>query len=264
MPAVASFAAALDALQGFAAATLLIATRLGALFLATPPFGAVAVPATVRFLLVLALAAALAPTVDARAALAAVAGPGALVAALASEAAFGAAMALGVALAFAAFQIGARLLDVQIGFGIGQVFDPSTQQQLPVLAGLAAPLALVLFVTADVHHALLRAVAAGLERFPPGTPWPLEAAAAPVFAQASAAFALGFALVAPVVLVLALVDLGLGVLGRNLPQMNLFVLGIPVKVVAGIAALSLWIAGAGPVVARVHATLLAGWADLVR
>lgn len=261
---MASLAPALDALQAFAAATLLIATRLGALFLATPPFGAVAVPASVRVLLVVGLAAALAPTVDARAALEATAGLGPLVAALASEAAFGAAMALGVALAFAAFQIGARLLDVQIGFGIGQVFDPATQQQLPVLAGLAAPLALVLFVTADVHHALLRAVAAGLERYPPGAPWPLEAAAGPLFAQASAAFALGFALVAPVVVVLALVDLGLGVLGRHLPQMNLFVLGIPVKVIAGLAALSLWIGGAGAVVGRIHGTLLAGWSAMVR
>jgi flagellar biosynthetic protein FliR len=218
----------------------------------------------VRVLVVLALAASLAPTVDATHALAAVADLGTLVGALAGEAAIGFTMALGVALAFAAFQIGARLLDVQIGFGIGQVFDPSTQQHLPVLAGLAAPLALVLFVTADAHHAMLRAVAAGLDRFPPGAGWPLEAALGPVLMQASAAFTLGFALVAPVVFVLALVDIGLGVLARNLPQMNMFVLGIPVKVIAGIAALSLWIAGAGPVVAKIHATMVAGWAAFFR
>ena len=257
-------APAIDALQAFAATALLLATRLGALLLATPPFGAVAVPATVRLVVVLALAATLAPTVDATAALAAAADLGSLVTALAGEAALGFTMALGVALAFAAFQIGARLLDVQVGFGIGQIFDPSTRQQLPVLAGLAAPLALVLFVTADAHHAMLRAVAAGLERFPPGAAWPIDAALGPVLTQASAAFTLGFALVAPVVFVLALVDLGLGVLARNLPQMNMFVLGIPVKVIAGIAALSLWIVAAGPVVARIHGTMVGGWAAFFR
>ena len=82
--------------------------------------------------------------------------------------------------------------------------------------------------------------------------------------QASAAFTLGFALVAPVVFVLALVDLGLGVLARNLPQMNMFVLGIPVKVIAGVAALSLWVVAAGPVVARIHGTMVAGWAAFFR
>lgn len=263
-----SLASAVDALQAFAATALLLATRLGALLLATPPFGALAVPASVRLLVVLALAAVLAPAVDPAAAVAAAADLGTLLAALAGEAALGLTMALGVALAFAAFQIGARLLDVQIGFGIGQVFDPATRQQLPVLAGLAAPLALVLFVTADAHHAMLRAVAVGLERFPPGAPWPLgsalDAAIGPVLVQASAAFSLGFALVAPVVFALALVDLGLGVLARNLPQMNMFVLGIPVKVVAGVAALSLWVAGAGPVVAKIHATMLAGWSAFFR
>lgn len=257
-------APAIDALQSFAATALLLATRLGALLLATPPLGGMAVPATVRVLVVLGLSAVLAPTVDATAALSAITDLGTLVPALAGEAALGFTMALGVALAFAAFQIGARLLDVQIGFGIGQVFDPATQQQLPVIAGLAAPLALVLFVTADAHHAMLRAVAAGLERFPPGAAWPVDAALGPVLTQASAAFTLGFALVAPVVFVLALVDLGLGVLSRNLPQMNMFVLGIPVKVVAGVAALSLWIAGAGPVVARIHSAMVAGWAAFFR
>jgi flagellar biosynthetic protein FliR len=173
-------------------------------------------------------------------------------------------MSLGIAFAFAAFSVGARLLDVQIGFGIGQVFDPVTQQQLPAISGIVGQLAVVLFFLSDSHLAVLRGLAISIERFPPGAGWPLEAAFAPVLRYASGAFSLGFAIVAPVVFCLALIDLGLGVLARNLPQMNMFVLGIPVKVMAGIAALALWVTASSGVVARINASIFAGWEAMFR
>lgn len=255
--------ATLDALHAWAATTLCAAARLGALLLVAPPFGGRALPATVRVAFVIAVAALVAAAVPAEARVR-VADTAALLGALASEVALGALLAVGVAFAFAAWDIGARALDVQIGFGIGQVFDPATQRNLPIVSALFAQLAVVLFFATDSHHLLLRGFAAALERFPPGRGLALDAAtldgaAAVVLRQSAAAFALGFALVAPVVLALALIDLGLGVLARNLPQMNLFVIGIPVKVVAGVAALALWLPLAGGAVARIHAALFAGW-----
>ena len=249
--------------QNWLTTTFLLATRLGALLLMTPPIGVKAIPATVRVAFVFAMAAMLAgssptqqlPRLD---------GIADLVTAASSELALGTTMALGIAFAFAAFAAGARLLDVQIGFGIGQVFDPVTQQQLPVLSGVVAQLAVVLFFVSDAHHAMLRGIAASIERFPPGAGWPLDASLGPVLQQAAGMFSLGFAIVAPVVFCLALIDLGLGVLARNLPQMNMFVLGVPVKVVAGLAALSVWIAASAPVVTRINNAIFSGWEALFR
>jgi len=258
-----SFAAAIDAAQAGLTTTFLLATRLGGLLLMTPPIGARAVPATVRVAIVIGIAALLAATLPAPPT-AGVADFGQLVVAAAGEFVLGATMSLGIAFAFAAFSVGARLLDVQIGFGIGQVFDPITQQQLPVLSGIVGQLAVVLFFLSDSHLAVLRGLAISVERFPPGAGWPLEAAFAPVLHQASGAFSLGFAIVAPVVFCLALIDLGLGVLARNLPQMNMFVLGIPVKVMAGLAALALWIVASSGVVARINASIFAGWEAMFR
>ena len=253
----------LGASQNWLATTFLLATRLGAMLLMTPPIGVKAIPAIVRVAFVFALAAMLAAALPSQR-LVHLDNIAALVAAASSELALGMTMALGMAFAFAAFAAGARLLDVQIGFGIGQVFDPVTQQQLPVLSGVVAQAAVVLFVVSDAHHAMLRGIAASIERFPPGTSWPLDASLAPVLQQAAGMFSLGFALVAPVVFCLALIDLGLGVLARNLPQMNMFVLGVPVKVVAGLAALSVWIAASAPVVMRIDASIFAGWEALFR
>ena len=260
---MASATATFDVGQSWLTSTFLLATRLGGLLLMTPPIGVRAIPPTVRVALVFALAASLAavlpPALQPR-----IGNVGDLIVAVCGELALGLTMALGIAFAFAAFAAGARLLDVQIGFGIGQVFDPVTQQQLPVLSGAVAQLAAVLFFASDAHHAVLRGVSASIERFPPGTAWPLDAAFGPVVHQAAGMFSLGFAIVAPVVFCLALIDLGLGVLARNLPQMNVFVLGVPVKVVAGLAALSIWIAASAGVVHRINTSIFSGWEALFR
>jgi flagellar biosynthetic protein FliR len=253
----------IDPAQGWLSTAFLLATRLGGLLLMTPPIGARAIPATVRVAFVVALSALLAGSLP-EAMRPTLHGVGDLITGVLSEFALGATMALGISFAFAAFAVGARLLDVQIGFGIGQIFDPITQQQLPVLSGVVSQLALVLFFVSDAHVAVLRGLAISVERFPLGGGWPLADTVGPVIQQTSGAFSLGFAIVAPVVFCLALIDLGLGVLARNLPQMNMFVLGIPVKVLAGLAALSLWVAASAGVMARVNASIFSGWEAMFR
>ena len=86
-----------------------------------------------------------------------------------------------------------------------------------------------------------------------------DAAKQPASAQIAALFALGFALAAPVVACLLLVELALGVVARNLPQINMFVIGIPVKIVVGLGMLSLWFAGMGDAMSRVHAFMFRSW-----
>lgn len=230
------------------------------------------VPPTVRVAIVLGWAAVLAASIPAGALAAALPSNtetglpalGPLLAAVASEAALGMVMALGLNLAFAVFSFGARLVDVQIGFGMGQVFDPMTRQQLPVLSAVFTQVALVGFFLLDGHHALLRGVALSLEAVPPGQSWAMGLLLPAVVRQAGQMFSLGFAMVAPVVFCLTLVELGLGVLSRNLPQMNTLVIGVPIKVVVGLSALGLWAVGSGAVMQRAYATTFAIWGALWR
>jgi flagellar biosynthetic protein FliR len=186
---------------------------------------------------------------------------GGLLGAALAEMALGATLALGVMLAFAAFSVAGNLLDIQVGFGIAQVFDPSSNRQLPILTSLFNQLALLLFFLADGHHFLLRGLAASTVVFPPGAWWSPASGLGVIVGQAGAMFSLGFALAAPVVFCLLLVELALGVIARNLPQMNMFAVGIPVKLVAGLAALAFWLPGMGPAGARVHNTIHQGWHD---
>lgn len=243
------------------ATVLLLSARLAALFLMTPLLYAVPVPATVRALMVLGLASAIALPFAAAPA-PAPATLGALLTGFLSELALGATMGLGILMAFAGFDFAGRLLDVQIGFGIAQVFDPVTHRQVPVISSVFSSLSLLVFFLADGHHAVLRGVALSLDRFPVGQAWSAAAGAEPLMRQAAGLFTLGFALAAPVVLSLLLLEFALGVVSRNLPQANMLALGIPVKIVAGLLALSVWAGGMGGVMLRVYAGIYGTWAAL--
>ena len=218
---------------------LLLATRIAALLLLTPLLYAVAMPATVRLLFVVALACVLALPFAGASAMA-IHAPGALFAAVLREAAVGATLGLGVLLAFAGFSLAGRLVDVQVGFGMAQVVDPLTRARLPIVSAVFGLLAAVFFFLVDGHHALLRGIAFSVERFPPGAGANGAAAAEPLLRQGASLFTLGFALAAPVVLGLLLLEFVLGVIARNLPQMNMFVLGLPAKILVGLVALSAW------------------------
>ena len=135
------------------AVVLLVALRIGPLFVLAPVFGAVSVPLRVRVFLALAFAALLA----------AVAGPGggavvldplALIGAAATEVLLGIGFAFGLLAAFGALVFGGRLLDLQIGFGVATLIDPVTRGQSPLL-GTVLNLAVAIFFAVDGHHMLI-------------------------------------------------------------------------------------------------------------
>lgn len=162
-------------------------------------------------------------------------------------------------MAFAGFALAGRLADIQIGFGVAQVFDPLTRTQLPILSSVIGLFAVVFFFAINGHHALLRGIAFSVERMPVGGGWSAAAAAEPLTRQAAVLFGLGFALAAPVVLSLLLLEFALGVVSRNLPQMNMLVLGIPVKIIGGLLALSVWAAALGAPAGRLYAGIFQAW-----
>jgi flagellar biosynthetic protein FliR len=256
MNAAAGIVAALG--QPWLVTTLLLSARIAALLLFTPLLYAATLPLLVRVLMGVALACVIALPFSAVPA-APVQEVGALLQALLRETLIGATLGLGILMAFGGFALAGRLVDVQIGFGIAQVFDPLTRTRVPVLSSAFGLFAAVFFFLVNGHHAVLRGVAYSVERFPVGQPWPLASAAEPLAREAGALFALGFALAAPMVLGLLLVDFALGALSRNLPQLNMLVLGVPVKIVAGLLALSVWAGAFAAPAGRLYAAIYATW-----
>ena len=239
-------------------AMLLLATRIAATLLLTPVLHAMAMPATVRLLLVLGISCVLALPFASQSAVS-VRDTGGWILALLREAAIGATLGLGILLAFAGLALAGRLVDVQVGFGLAQVFDPAVHARIPILSAVFGLLAALFFFLVDGHHALLRGLAYSVERFPiGGVGNPVQAAGA-VVRQGAGLFTLGFALVAPIVLGLLLVECVLGVIARNLPQMNMLAIGIPAKILVGLFALSVWVAGFGTPAHRLYEGIAQAW-----
>lgn len=237
----------------------LLSIRLATVFAMTPLLTAIPMPTRVRVLLVFGLSIVLAMGLPTASSGVLPTSMGSLVQAALAEFALGATLALGILIAFGAFSVAGRLLDVQIGFGMAQVYDPVSRRQLPILTSLFNQMSVLVFFLINGHHTLLRGIVYSLERFPLGAPWSLEVAVAPILKQVGGLFSLGFALAAPVAFCLLMVELALGVIARNLPQMNVFTVGFPVKIVVGLVALSLWFAGIGGIMTKVYASIYQTW-----
>lgn len=235
----------------------LISLRIGALFVLSPIWSVASVPAPFRVLLVLALSGLL---VTATAAKASVLPStfGAFMLACVSEVIVGAVLAFGVFSAFAVFSFAGKILDVQTGFGIGNVYDPVTHSQSPMLGAVLNLVAVAMFFAIDGHHMLLRGVAFSIKALPPGATiasLPFDA----VVRQFGLMFVLSLALAAPVMFCLLLTEAGLAVVSRNLPQMNVFIVVVPLKIFVGLAMLAASVTYLGPVVAKVFGSIFTFW-----
>jgi flagellar biosynthetic protein FliR len=217
-------------------AALLLARASG--FVAAAPFlGEAIVPMKVRALFAGVLALALfgisrGPVPDAP-------GLAQLALLVASEAAIGAAIGLLARLMLLAFEMAGEIVAVQMGFGMAAVMDPLGGHRSTIVGRWLWLAGIALFLTLGGHHLLLRAFGASLAAFPVGHPFPVDEAAQ-LFSRATAeTFAAAVRIVAPVIGALLLATMGLGILARTVPQMNVFVVGFPVKIAVGIFALAL-------------------------
>jgi flagellar biosynthetic protein FliR len=238
----------------------LLSLRLGALFVLSPIWGLASVPPSFRALLLLSMSSLLVSVLPIQQATHLNLGSLALAAAM--EVAIGATLAFGVFAAFATFGFAGKILDIQIGFGIGNVFDPVTRAQSPLLGAILNLLGVMLFFAIDVHHALMRGIAYSLEALPLGA-MPTALPAAAMVKQFGSMFLLSLVLAAPVMFCLLLVEIGLAVLSRNLPQMNLFIVAIPIKIFVGLAMLAASVAYLGPVVAKIFASIFRFWESVL-
>lgn len=237
------------------------ALRIGVVLVMTPIFSGLRGMVTVRVLFTLALSVMLVPGLHLPPSPGTLAMGPVVLAALA-EVANGATLAFGVFAAFGAFSLAGKILDIQSGFGIGNVYDPVTQAGAPLFASMLNLVAVAVFFGMDGHHALLRGLAFSLQQSAPGTGFGGIALDA-VIRQFGLMFSLGVALIVPVMFCLLLAEAALAVVSRVLPQMNVFVVGVPVKILTGMAVLGLTIVSMGPAMGRIYGSIFSYWEQVL-
>jgi len=214
-------------------ATLLVTLRIVPMLAFSQPFTLVRIPATIRVLLAIGIAAWLVARHPAQTWQAPGFAQAGLPLLVAKELFAGIALALGLQLAFAAILMVGRAIDIQAGFGLAALVDPTTRAQLPLVGTLLALLGGLVFFAMDGAIDLLALFSLSLERLPIGA----EAGAGGMALTAlmgylATVFVLALGLVGTVLLTLLLIDITIAVMSRTLPQMNVLLLGFQVKVLA--------------------------------
>ncbi len=144
-----------------------------------------------------------------------------------------------VSLIFSAMQMAGQLIDMQIGFGIVNVFDPQSGQQIPLIGNFKYILALLVFITINGHHVLIDTLFYSFKVIPimqVVIPYQITAFIIDLVGE-MIIIALKISL--PVLIAIIITDVALGILARTMPQMNIFVVGIPAKIFIGLFVLTL-------------------------
>lgn len=218
-------------------AFLLALIRTGGFLTAAPAISHKAVPIPVRVGLTIILSVALVPLISSQLPDAPLVLSQLLIIA-AREMLTGVIIGFAFALLFTGIQAAGELIGLQVGFAMANVYDPSTERQMGVLGQLQLILGLLLFFTMDGHHLMIRAFfdsyqlvgVAGLNLNADGLGLLIR--------LTSVVFVIAVKVAAPVMASVFLTEIGLGIIARTVPQMNVFIVGFPLKIAVGLFMLA--------------------------
>lgn len=220
------------------AVTFALGIRFAVLAATLPMLEMRSVPALWRLALAGILAAALAPAV------AATLPPGSITLAwrpFVTEAVrslvIGMMLGFTLNLVFVAVRFAGDVAGMQIGFSIVNAFDPMTNSQISVISQFYHLLAVLLFFATGAHHVLVSAMFQSCLALPPFGESQLTGGAWHLLRQFSTVFASGLRIAAPVIVVLLLISAAMGVVVKTVPQLNVLVVGFPIKIGVGLITL---------------------------
>lgn len=167
------------------------------------------------------------------------------------ELAVGLALGFGATTMFSALLMAGSLIDQQIGLSTGEIFNPEFGVNVGPSGQILHQLGLIVFLIAGGHVLLVSALLDTFQTLPVGYAW----LSPPMFDVLSdlvqQSLVLALQVSAPVMAVMALVGLALGFLGRALPQLNLLVVGLPIRALVGLLVLGLSLGGIGDLISGV-------------
>jgi flagellar biosynthetic protein FliR len=221
---------AADQIVGF----VLVLCRVGGLFVLAPIFSGRMIPMQAKLVIAGAISFAIEPLVTAGGHVP----TGITVAPLVmKEVVVGMALALALGVVNAAVQFAASLLDTMIGFSFAALIDPINQAPAAILGQLYSLFSVLVFLLIGGDRLMVEGIAASYGLIPLGTVPSITRLGALATTDLAQISLIGLEVAAPVVITLSLVDVAFGLVARTVPQMNVFTVGMPAKILVGFAAI---------------------------
>ena len=216
---------------------LLILFRVAGIVTISPVFGHKNIPVVAKIGLSTVIALILLPVIPAPD-FSFSAGMGTIFTIVAKEIATGLLVGFTATILFMGVQMSGHIMGFQMGFIIAQVIDPSSGQKVSILGQVQLILAILIFLAIDGHHLLINAVAASFRVIPLGHQVFTGMSAEFLVRVSVDIFAIALKMGAPMIITLFLTDVALGIIARTVPQMNVFIVGFPLKISTGFLTLA--------------------------
>ena len=231
------FAALLDVSPEWSAHFLLVLARLSAALVVIPLFGARGVPSQIKIGLALLLSLIVLP-LQAQPERAIPTELFTFATLVGSEVMVGVALGVATSMVLHALEMAASLVGVQMGFTLGEVFDPLSGVQMESLSQFYRLVATLVFFAVNGHHIVITGLVQTFEVVPPGSADISLIAGDRIVPFFTSLFVVALRISLPVVGALLLTDVALGLVARTVPQLNVFVLGFPLKIGVGVLVLA--------------------------
>jgi flagellar biosynthetic protein FliR len=158
---------------------------------------------------------------------------------VAGEVLAGLALGFAVQIGFSAATVGGETIGNAMGLGFAAMIDPASGQHSPMIGQFLTILATFLFLAMGGHLALAATIVESYRALPPGAAWLSANAVHSIVLFGGTLFAAGLSIALPVGFAIILVQLVMAMLARSAPQLNIFSVGLPAAVLAGIVLLAI-------------------------
>ena len=153
---------------------------------------------------------------------------------VAGEILLGLVIGFSIKLIFAGIQLAGQLAGYQMGMALANVMDPSSSQQVPLLAQFNNLVALLIFITINAHYWFIRALAHSFQLVPPLNVNFSGSLMEHLIKMSGNMFVIGIQIGAPVIAALLITSVTFGLIARTVPQMNVFIVAMPLKIAVGL------------------------------
>lgn len=227
-------------------AILLVLVRMSGLFILSPVFGRQNMPALFKvgfafFLTLIYVSASNNLAIDYKDSMVL------YVVFVAKELAVGIIMGYVTYIIMSGIYLAGQIIDNQVGFGYANVLDPITNIQVPLTSNFYYTYIILIFLLINGHHMIIRALFYSFSVIPIGQLTFTSDVIAELGGLMAEMFSIALRISAPIIAAVFIADVVLGVLSKTIPEMNVFMLGMPIKIFLGFIIMTITIANAVPI-----------------
>lgn len=154
----------------------------------------------------------------------------------------GFAIGFGAYMVYAILALAGQFIDMQIGFSMVNVFDPLSEIQLTITGNLYYYVLIMITLIVNAHHYFLRALLNSYYLIPLGGAVLSPGLKAATVDYMTDYFSIALRIAAPIFFVMLITNVVLGILARAVPQLNMFVVGFPIKIMFGLSTIFIMLA----------------------